>query len=181
VGLGAAALGVGANPLINRILPPPPEFVESAERLAPLLVPETFAQLLITLGVVALLPGICEEVLMRGLVQRSLLSRLRAPAAIGITALLFGVLHLSVYHFIWPAALGVVLGVVALRTGSTVNSMITHATHNGAIVVAGAVPVIREAAGLTAVRDTVQPGWWVAPVGAILMAAALGWIVRNRQ
>jgi len=77
---------------------------------------------------------VTEELLFRGLILRGLSARHGPLAGLVLSALLFGALHHGTAMF--PAILaGLVLGLVVLRTGSTLASVIVHAAVN-------AVPVL---------------------------------------
>ena len=75
-------------------------------------------QLVVALFDVAVSPAVCEDVLFRGVLLRSFLRRFRPRTAILLTALLFGVFHMSLERVLPAAGLGVVLGVRAWRSGS---------------------------------------------------------------
>jgi membrane protease YdiL (CAAX protease family) len=79
-------------------------------------------------------PGIAEELLCRGLLQRGLQRRLGAPAAIGISSLAFGALHLEPIHAVFAAVLGLYLGVAAYWADSTRASIGCHLVNNLASV-----------------------------------------------
>lgn len=78
---------------------------------------------------------VVEELFFRGLLLRSLQRRLPAPAAVAISALAFGLAHVV---FDWgsgvvlPAlvALGMVSGVLAVRTGNLSRSILLHVGFN---------------------------------------------------
>lgn len=75
-----------------------------------------------------------EELLFRGLLLRALLRRTTPGWAVFGSASMFGAVHL-LDPGAWPVvpgliALGVVLGVLALRTGSLVQPMAVHAVYN---------------------------------------------------
>jgi membrane protease YdiL (CAAX protease family) len=80
---------------------------------------------------------VVEEVLFRGLLLRSLRSRLPAPAAVAVQALLFGVVHLTpgiglgnVSLVLALSAVGAVLGVSALWTRRLAAPIVAHALLN---------------------------------------------------
>ncbi|HEV7888179.1 MAG TPA: type II CAAX endopeptidase family protein [Acidimicrobiales bacterium] len=79
---------------------------------------------------------IVEELFFRGLLQRSLLKRMRPPAAIGLSALAFGLAHQQVLQLPGLIAFGVVLGVLAHRTGRLGPGIVAHAAFNLVTVVA---------------------------------------------
>jgi len=90
---------------------------------------DTLPQLALTLFCAALLPGVCEETLFRGAIQGTL-ERLGPAKAILITSVLFALFHLNPWNFLPPFFLGVVFGVMTLRAGSTIPTMIAHAATN---------------------------------------------------
>ena len=80
---------------------------------------------------IALAPGIFEELLFRGYMQRRLLERWPAWVAIGVTSLLFALLHVMPHAVVFAFPIGVWLGIVAWRTGSVWPGAICHAFING--------------------------------------------------
>jgi membrane protease YdiL (CAAX protease family) len=106
---------------------------------------------LVLFGLVAIAPGLCEELLFRGailgLLDRSLRGRagpiLRHAQAIAIvvTAIAFGLFHTSLFRILPTAALGVVFGTARLRSRSIAVPMIAHMVNNGLLVGAGAAGV----------------------------------------
>lgn len=73
-----------------------------------------------------------EELFFRGLVQRGLVSRIGAGAAIAVTALLFGIAHADWAHGGAATLLGVYLGVLAWAAGSIRPAIAAHAVNNAA-------------------------------------------------
>jgi len=95
----------------------------------PALEPQTVSDLLWVLFIAALLPGLCEETLFRGALQGVLRRKGRWKGVV-ITALLFAVYHVAPSMFPHAFFLGIVQGVLVLRTGSTVSDMLAHAANN---------------------------------------------------
>lgn len=95
----------------------------------PALEPETIRDLLWILFVAALLPGLCEEILFRGVLQ-GILSRKGQWKAILITALLFSVFHLNPWNLLPAFFLGLLFGVLVVRTGSLVPAVMAHIVVN---------------------------------------------------
>jgi membrane protease YdiL (CAAX protease family) len=79
---------------------------------------------------IGLAPGVAEELLCRGLVQRGLVPRLGAPAAVGVAALVFGALHVDPVHAGFAAALGLYLGALCHLAGSVRAAIACHAANN---------------------------------------------------
>jgi membrane protease YdiL (CAAX protease family) len=116
----------------------------------------------------ALVPGIAEELLCRGLVQRGLQRRVGPIAAIVLASLFFGALHLDPIHSAFAAILGIYLGAIAYLAGSVRASMGCHAANNAAAVLGAAI----------------TPGVGPMPTPSLVIAAAfslgvLGWLWRR--
>lgn len=128
---GAAAwylILVGLEPLMERILPVPKEVVSELERLA------GGRPLGVEVLVLALTPAICEEVLFRGALLRGLMTRFGKGTAVALSAVLFGLFHLSIYRFVPTLVLGLILGYLAVVSRSLWTSVVFHFTNNGALL-----------------------------------------------
>jgi membrane protease YdiL (CAAX protease family) len=98
--------------------------------------------------VLVVVAPIVEEMLFRGLLYRGLEAKMGALATIGITSVLFGMVHYL--GFGWPRAvatgcLGLLFGVIRWRTGNTTAAMVTHATINFAAASVGTALVLATA------------------------------------
>ncbi len=83
----------------------------------------------------AVLPGIVEEALFRGVILTGLRRHLSPAAAVLITALLFAALHLDPWRFLPQLTLGLLLGWWTLRSGSCWPAAVAHAVHNAIVLV----------------------------------------------
>ncbi len=124
---------------------------------------------------IALVPGFTEEVMFRGLVQRSLGNVSRK--AIIVSALTFSFFHLDPHHVAGVLPLGFYLAWLAARTGSLWVTVVTHAVNNGVALLASQLAV-----------DAVEPEetlpWWAAPVGVALCALCvwgIHYVTRDRE
>jgi sodium transport system permease protein len=116
--------------LVLRMAPPPDSVLSEMQELLQL--GDHPAALWKLWLVLALTPALCEETFFRGLMLSGL-RRWGPWAAIGITALLFGLLHGSIYRLLPTFILGLVLGYVVWRSGSLYCSLLIHALNNGLI------------------------------------------------
>jgi len=114
----------------------------------------------------AIAPGIAEELLCRGLIQRGLTHRLGTPAAIVTAAMAFGVLHAEAIHGIFAAGLGLYLGTAAWLAGSVRAAIVCHLVNNLAGVALSALapelplsPAAAIAAGLTVSGGCLAAVW----------------------
>ncbi len=110
--------------------------------------------LAIKLLVLAAVPAVCEELLVRGAIARGLRPRLGMLGAALLSSLYFAALHGSLARLPITFALGMVLALVTLRSGSVVPAMVIHAGNNAAAVLltqpalAGAAHLLGEQAAL---------------------------------
>jgi ABC-2 type transport system permease protein/sodium transport system permease protein len=94
----------------------------------------------VILFALALTPAVCEEFFFRGYLFSALRHRFSPVGTILLTAVLFGVFHvvvtsmLSIERLLPSSFLGIVLGWVCLRTGSSLPGMLLHALHNGLLL-----------------------------------------------
>ena len=137
--------------------------------------------------VFALMPAITEEVAFRGYILSGLERRYRPATAILLSALLFAFLHvlLSLFQqFFGAAILGVVLGLIAYRTGSLWPGVVFHFVNNALGVATTAItqhPRVAPWAGWF-LRDTTE-GLYQIPVtvaGLVIGAGLLALILRSR-
>jgi len=96
------------------------------------------ADLLLALLAIGIAPGIGEELLCRGLVQRGLEPVIGRVWAVVLGATLFGALHIDPVYALFAGALGLYLGAVALVAGSVRTAILCHITNNLVAVGIGA-------------------------------------------
>jgi sodium transport system permease protein len=89
----------------------------------------------VTVMLVGVLPGICEEIFFRGSMVAGLQRGIGPIGAICVSAFLFAASHGSPDRFLPQCVLGVLLAVLVLRSGSILPGMLVHALHNAVIVV----------------------------------------------
>lgn len=83
---------------------------------------------------IALTPGICEEILFRGFALRPLEKRLGAKWAVIITAIAFSLMHLDVVRLIPTFLLGIAFGYVAVKTKSIYPPIVLHVLNNSVAI-----------------------------------------------
>ena len=79
--------------------------------------------------VIALTPAVCEEVLFRGYVQRTL-ERTIGWKSILVTGVIFGLFHMQPLGLLSLSLMGILFGYFYYRTRSLVSSMAAHCTNN---------------------------------------------------
>lgn len=82
----------------------------------------------------AVAPAIIEELAYRGFILSGLEGMRNRWQAILITSVLFGLAHFAIQQAIITFVIGMILGVIAIKTRSLIPCMIYHATHNSITV-----------------------------------------------
>ncbi|MEO1653861.1 MAG: CPBP family intramembrane glutamic endopeptidase, partial [Bacteroidota bacterium] len=85
---------------------------------------------LIALLVMAILPGIGEELLFRGLIQRNFQAFLNPHVAIWLSAIIFSAIHLQFLGFIPRALLGALFGYLYYWSGNIWLAILAHFVNN---------------------------------------------------
>ncbi len=109
---------------------PAPAYIEGFRRLHDALRPNGPWDVLISLGAIALLPALCEEILCRGLVFSALRRPLGQAVAVLFSAGTFTLIHLDPYRWMFALTVGIALGLVRERTGTVAATMLAHGTLN---------------------------------------------------
>jgi membrane protease YdiL (CAAX protease family) len=147
---GAALWGasLGLFETQSLILPPSDAFLEAFERLHEGLAPSGIADGLGSLVAIALTPALCEEILFRGILLRSLGESYGWAAGIVGAAILFGLIHvmplahhLSFYRVPFAFSVGIGLGLLRVRSASLLPAILAHGTLN-AITFLAAIPLV---------------------------------------
>lgn len=126
---GALGLVTWIAQLQARFFPEAAQITEVMEKL--LNFEESGISPLLGLLIFAVSPGICEELIFRGVLLSALKEKLSPVWAIASVALAFGIFHLYLFRILPTALLGVYLTYVVYRTGSIYLSMIAHTFNNG--------------------------------------------------
>ena len=121
----------------------------------------------------ALVPGFSEELMFRGMFQRSIR---RPMLALVLSGVLFAAYHMDPHHVVAVLPLGLYLAWLGYRTDSVLVPMVAHVANNAAAVIGS--------------RYFVEPGveqepteWWWIPAGWLIAAAAIAvtwWSTRRR-
>ena len=128
----AVLLAVALHPSINlmhvcvmRLYPVSESLTKALEKL--LADPQS---LWLKLLVIAVVPAICEELAFRGFVLSGLRHSGSKWRAIAVSSLFFGLAHAIFQQSLTAGLMGLVLGYIAVQTGSLLPCVLFHATHN---------------------------------------------------
>ncbi len=91
--------------------------------------PSTWWVLILNLLVTAVLPGICEETLHRGMLLNGN-SNLGVRKTVLVSGLLFGLLHLNIEQFFYASIIGIFLGYLCMFCNSIYPCIIVHFMNN---------------------------------------------------
>jgi sodium transport system permease protein len=123
-----------------------------------------------TLLIMAVLPGIAEELLFRGLVLQAFRSLSGHRGAVVVSALVFAAFHMNVHRFFPQAGFGLMAGFLVLRTGSLWPAVVAHVVHNSVLILLAEDEPAQTSGSVVS--------WAIAL--AVLVPAAF-WLVRRGQ
>jgi len=104
-----------------------PEFAQFGTDIADFF---TTAPFLISLIIISVITGICEEVLHRGVIQYTFRNCKSELAIMLLMAVIFGAFHLSLFRFLPTAIVGFVLTYLMIKTKNFLMPVLYHAVHN---------------------------------------------------
>lgn len=179
--LGGAVLIVGAY-MVNLVIAVGLSalFPESAGNVETVFADILSGNVLAVLLVIALAPAVCEEMLFRGVILHSLQARYRMPSAIAITAILFGLYHMSLIKFIPTGLLGMLLCIVVWKTGSIYPAMLMHFINNAISVIISCYPEQVEKVLPVLYKNTLSASEALCLCGAGLVLIGIGWLILTK-
>ena len=140
----AIALALVLNPmahllgyLVQQLYPMSTEVQTMAQQLSALF--HDSPSIWITLAVIALTPAICEELTFRGFILSGLRHSGHKWTAILISSVFFGAVHGMLQQSLSACVVGVLLGYLAMQTGSILPGVLYHVVHNSLAVLIGFV------------------------------------------
>jgi membrane protease YdiL (CAAX protease family) len=179
--LGLALLGVlGLQPVVqwlaqlNQALPLP-ESVRLFEQTQMELIRSVLEGGLgvaFNLSMLALVPGLCEELLFRGYAQRQFERATGPVGGVVLSGVIFGAYHLRPSQLLPLVVLGLYLAYLTWRTGSLWPAMLVHMTHNGLAVLAARYAQSHPDYTLEAVEQASMP-WYAVLAGFAIVGGVL--------
>jgi len=131
--------------------------------------------------VLAVTPAICEEIAFRGFILSGMRHMGHKWVAILVTSVFFGAAHMILQQSLTACIVGMVLGYLAIQTGSLLPSIAFHMTHNSlSMVMAICVPKLMETyPGLGFLFSNGEAGtlyqWPAIAVGLVFGIGLLNW------
>lgn len=93
-----------------------------------------FFEFVMTTITFAVLPAVCEELLFRGLIFNGLKNKFNVSLSVIFSALIFALIHFSIFQTVYQFLIGIVLALLVHFTGSIIFSMLFHFVNNFTIV-----------------------------------------------
>jgi membrane protease YdiL (CAAX protease family) len=133
VGIAAILIGAGLgfNWAYGEYVVPNIEVQAELRRLFAA-IPDTMPNSILLFVTIAVVAPLLEEILFRGLLQNALSKRLPVWAAIALSALIFGAMHMDFYAMPPLVLMGAIFGVIYHLTGSLRVTIVLHMINNAA-------------------------------------------------
>ena len=153
------------------------EWMQSQEKSAEqtvkaLLSAQSLNDLLLNLFFVAVLAGVGEELLFRGLIQRILVRKYGRWTGIVIAAILFSAMHMQFFGFFPRFLLGVVLGILFAYSGSLWVAILAHFFYDAMLITAAYMnPDLLEAESVIPLLQLIAP--------ALISLLLSVWVIRQ--
>src|SRR3954468_14502522 len=186
--LVAVGLVLALNPLVNELRPvvetlfPLSKTVQAAFET---MLKENAPTLGMALLLLAVVPALCEEFAFRGFILSGMQHGHTTRTAILLSALLFGFLHvlMSIFQQLFnETLLGLVLGLLAVRSGSILPEIVFHVLNNGMAVSMGyASGDVKAWMARWLYRDADKALYhgWIVVAGTLASLVLLAWLWRS--
>ena len=157
---------------LNAFLPVPEWMAEMQQSMDEMIAKLLGSENILWMGLfhIGLVPSICEEIMYRGYVQRSLEKSWGIWTAIILSGLIFGAYHLQITRILPLAALGILFAYITYVSNSLIPAMAAHLANNGGQVILSTIyPEILDQELST---DTDLP-WVLILFGVVLLITLL--------
>jgi sodium transport system permease protein len=163
--------------LVMQLYPVDPRLHDLESNLIGLLKDAQWWQMLLVLAAV---PAVCEELAFRGFILSGLRHMGHKWQAIVISSLFFGITHLVIQQSLIASLVGVVIGYVAVQTGSLLPGILFHFVHNSIGLLAGhfVESPYRDWFLKVSPEGDYQFHWWVVLLAIVGAFGLLDWFRR---
>jgi sodium transport system permease protein len=133
----------------------------------------------------AVAPAVCEELAFRGFILSGMQRSGRTWLPIILSSVAFGVVHMIPQQVFNAILLGIVLGILAVRSGSLIPGVVFHLLFNGTQVILARVDAAQLEQGpgkwlFTAEQTGLRFDWPLVLICVGLSALLLRWILRQQ-
>jgi sodium transport system permease protein len=139
----------------------------------------------------AVAPGVCEELAFRGFILSGFGRSARPAVAIVISSVAFGVAHMVPQQVFNAAMLGLVLGLIAVRSGSLLPGVLFHIIYNSLEILRARAtslpakgPLIDWFMVFTTTKDNehvIEYRWPALALAAVVACVLITWLIRSRS
>lgn len=160
---------------LNAFLPVPEWLAEMQQSMDEMIAILLGSENILWMGLfhIGLVPSICEEIMYRGYVQRSLEKSWGIWTAIILSGLIFGAYHLQITRILPLAALGILFAYITYVSNSLIPAMAAHLVYNGGQVILSTIyPEILDQE-LNADTNLPWVAWVVILFGVVLLITLL--------
>lgn len=122
---------------LNSFVPAPAWMMEVQQSMADLITKFLKSDNALLLGLfhIGIIPSVCEEIMYRGYVMRSLEKSKGVIFAIFVSGIIFGAYHMQITNILPLAALGILFAYVTYISDSIIPAMFAHFANNGGQVI----------------------------------------------
>lgn len=159
---------------LNRMLPVP-DSLRALDQSQIELIMEVLRSdlgLAFTVAMLAVVPGICEELLFRGYAQRQFERALGVSGGILLSGVLFGMYHLRLSQLLPLSVLGIYLAYLTWRTGSLLPAIVVHFLNNAVSVGVGRYMEASPSYSAASLQELSVP-WYLAMLALVFFAGVL--------
>lgn len=122
---------------------------------------------------IAVIPGVCEELLFRGFLLSGVRQSMSKWPAIVTAAVIFGIFHMLLYKFVHTAGVGLLLGYLCWQSRSIWPAIVAHVGYNLSAVLLAFWPPYKRALGLTDLGDVDHLPGWLILISAVMVVAGV--------
>lgn len=170
------AVVVEISAVQDMIFPFPQTFLDAFEEIFRIFYTKG---LVFSLAMTALLPAVCEETLFRGFIMTGFQQRWGPTKSVIVTAIIFGLFHLSPYRYLPTALLGILIGAVVIWTGSLWAGMLAHFVANMSSTIVFHLTYDTTSSTLITLKEGDHLPWWVVLVAVVVLAISLRQLIRQ--
>ena len=163
----------------NELFPYPQSFLDAFEDIFKVFQARGVGYSLVMMAV---LPAVCEETLFRGFIMTGFRKQWGATRAVILTAVIFGLFHLSPYRYLPTGLLGLLIGAVVVWTGSLWSGMLAHFIVNAASALVFQLTYQSTNPTLVSLREgTHLPVWLIVIAVVVMVVSVRGLYVHYRR
>ncbi|WP_341227867.1 CPBP family intramembrane glutamic endopeptidase [uncultured Arcticibacterium sp.] len=140
---------------------------------------DSFIKMLVGFIVIAVVAGVGEEFIFRGLIQRKLYKGLKNPhLAIWVAAFIFSAIHMQFYGFLPRLMLGALFGYFYFWTGNIWVPIVAHIFNNGFAVV---MFYLSHTGAISTDLEELETFPMPAVIASLVLTGGLIWYFRKQQ